>query len=189
MLTAGVKTPLAVCIEIDTYERVDGLETSLHGLVHGLARDNTGSLELNSLSLVGDDGTLTVDGLTESIDDTAEHAGTDGNVDDRTGSLDNISFLNFSIVTKHDNTNVVGFEVEGHTLDAGVELNHLTGLDLGETEDTGDTVTDGDNSTELLKVILQKSAVRHPLARSLLRVSAVVWELGTSCGERTRVWR
>ena len=128
----------------------------MHGLVHGLARDNAGGLGLNSLSLVGDNGTLAVDGLTESIDDTAEHAGADGNVDDGTGSLDNISFLNFSIVTKHDNTNVVGFEVEGHTLDAGVELNHLTGLDFGETEDTGNTISNGDNSSEFLKVVLNR---------------------------------
>ncbi len=156
---------------IVTYQGVDGLEAGLHGLVHRLARDNTGSLELDSLSLVGDDGTLTVDGLTESIDDAAKHAGANWHVDDGTGSLDNISFLNFSIVTKHDNTNVVGFEVKGHTLDAGVELHHLTGLDLGETEDTGNTVTDGDDSTELLKVILQKWAVRHPFERLPLCVS------------------
>ena len=128
--------------------------------MHGLAGNNTGGLKLNSLSRVGDDGTFTVDGLTEGINNTAKHAGADGHVDNGTGSLDNISFLNFSIVTKHDNTNVVGFEVKGHTLDTGVELNHLTGLNFGETENTGNTVTDGDNSTELLKVILQKMKIR-----------------------------
>lgn len=58
------------------------------------------------------------------------------------------------IVTKNDNTNIISFQVEGHTLDAGVELDHLTSLDLGETENTGDTITNGDHSTELLKVVL-----------------------------------
>ena len=52
------------------------------------------------------------------------------------------------IVTKDDNTNVISFQVEGHTLDAGVELDHLTSLDLGQTEDSGDTITDGDDRTE-----------------------------------------
>ena len=89
----------------------------MHRLVHRLSGDDTGGLELNSLSLIGEDGALTVDGVAESVDNAAEHAVTDGDVDDGTGSLDYISFLNFSIVTKHDNTNVVRLEVQGHTLD------------------------------------------------------------------------
>ena len=45
------------------------------------------------------------------------------------------------IVTEDDNTNIISFQVEGHTLDTGGELDHLTGLDLGETENSGDTIT------------------------------------------------
>ena len=45
------------------------------------------------------------------------------------------------VVTEDDNTNVISFQVEGHTLDAGVELDHLTSLDLGKTEDSCDTIT------------------------------------------------
>jgi len=45
------------------------------------------------------------------------------------------------IVTEHDNTNIISFQVEGHTLDATAELNHLTSLDLGKTEDSGNTIT------------------------------------------------
>jgi hypothetical protein len=58
------------------------------------------------------------------------------------------------IVTEDDNTNIISFQVEGHTLDAGAKLDHLTGLNLGETENTGNTITDGDNSTELLQIVL-----------------------------------
>lgn len=58
------------------------------------------------------------------------------------------------IVTEDDNTNIISFQVEGHTLDTRGELDHLTGLDLGETENSGDTITDGDHSTELLQVVL-----------------------------------
>ena len=32
--------------------------------------------------------------------------------------------------TENDNTDVVGFQVEGHALQAGAELNHLLGLKL-----------------------------------------------------------
>ena len=58
------------------------------------------------------------------------------------------------IVTEDDNTNIISFQVEGHTLDARGELHHLTSLDLGQTENTGDTITDRDNSTEFLEVVL-----------------------------------
>ena len=61
---------------------------------------------------------------------------------------------NLPIVTEDDNTDVVRLQVEGHTLNAGLELHHLTGLDLGETEDSGDTVTNGDGRTELLQIVL-----------------------------------
>ena len=62
--------------------------------------------------------------------------------------------LHLPIVTEDDNTNIISFQVEGHTLDAGAELHHLTSLDLGQTEDTGNTITNGDHSTELLQVVL-----------------------------------
>lgn len=79
-----------------TYQGVDGLETSLHGFVDGLSGDDTRGLQLDSLSLVRQDGTFTINGVAEGVDDTAEHAGTDWDIDDGAGSLHNISFLNFS---------------------------------------------------------------------------------------------
>jgi hypothetical protein len=69
------------------------------------------------LALIRQNRAFTIDGITESINNTAKHAIADGHVYNATSSLDNISFLNFSIVTEHDNTNVVGFEVESHTFD------------------------------------------------------------------------
>ena len=79
-----------------TYERVDGLETSLHGLVHGLSGDDTGGLELDSLAKIALDGAVAIDGVAEGVDNTTEHALTDGDIDDRTCSLDNITFLDLS---------------------------------------------------------------------------------------------
>ena len=64
--------------------------------------------------------------------------------------------LYLPIVAENDNTDVVSLQVESHTLGARLELHHLTSLDLGETEDSGDTITDGDDSTEFLQVILQQ---------------------------------
>jgi len=60
---------------------IDGLETSLHGLVDGLTGKNAGSLELGTTLLLGVKGTLAVDGVAEGVNDTAEKLGTDGDID------------------------------------------------------------------------------------------------------------
>ena len=62
--------------------------------------------------------------------------------------------LYLPIVAENDNTDVVSLQVESHTLGARLELHHLTSLDLGETEDSGDTVTNGDGGTEFLQIVL-----------------------------------
>lgn len=74
---------------------------------------------------------------------------------DSSNATTSLRSLYLPIVTQDDNTDVVSLEVEGHALNAGLELNHLSGLDLGESEDTGDTITDGDDGSELLEVILR----------------------------------
>ena len=63
--------------------------------------------------------------------------------------------LYLPIVTQDDNTDVVSLQVESHALDSRLEFHHLTGLHLGETEDSGDTITDGDNRSEFLEIVLR----------------------------------
>ena len=140
-----------------TYEGIDTLKAGLHGLSDGLSGDNSGGLELNSLSLGGLDGTKSINGNTKGVDDSSEESMTDWDIDNGSGSLDDISFLDFSIVTQDDDTDVISLQVKGHSLDTGVELNHLSGLDLGETEDTGNTISNGDNSSEFLQVVLKNT--------------------------------
>ena len=79
-----------------TYKRVDGLESSLHWLVHRFSWDNTWSLQFNSLTSVGLDWSLSIDSVSEWIDDTSEHTLTNGHINNRSGSLDNIAFLDLS---------------------------------------------------------------------------------------------
>merc|ERR1719350_2222889 len=62
-------------------------------------------------------------------------------------------FFNLPIVAQDDNTDVVRLQVESHALDSRLELHHLTGLHLGETEDSGNTITDGDNGSELHEIV------------------------------------
>ena len=127
----------------DRDERVDGLETSLHWLVDGSSRQDTRCLELSLCPLLGVDWALSVDGVAQSVDDSTEKFGSDWNLHDLTGSLDSVAFSDQSIVTEDGDTDVVCLEVEAHSSDTRGEFNHFFGLDISETVDTGDTVTDG----------------------------------------------
>lgn len=120
---------------------VDGLETGLDGLRDGLTGENTGSLELGTGSLGGLDGALAIDGVTESVDDTAEKLHTDGNVDNLTGTLDGLTLLDETVRTEKNDTDLAGLEVHAHALDTGGELDELLSLDVGHTVNTGDTIT------------------------------------------------
>ena len=132
-------------IEAKTHrdQRVDRLETGLHWLVDGSSGQDTWGLELGLGSVGGLDGSLSVNGVTESVDDSTQKSWSDWDIDNLTGSLDGVTFLDETIVTEDGNTDVVGFQVEAHSSDTRRELNHLLGLDVSETVDTGDTISNG----------------------------------------------
>ena len=58
------------------------------------------------------------------------------------------------VVIEDDDTDIVCFQVEGHSSDAGSELDHFSCLDLVEADDSGDTVSDTDDSAEFFDIIL-----------------------------------
>jgi hypothetical protein len=49
---------------------------------------------------------------------------------------------------------LAGFQVHAHALDTGGELDQFFGLDIAHAMDTGNTVTDGQNTTCLSKTRL-----------------------------------
>mmetsp|Transcript_17526 Transcript_17526/g.50909 ORF Transcript_17526/g.50909 Transcript_17526/m.50909 type:complete len:599 (-) Transcript_17526:209-2005(-) len=132
------------------HERVDGLKPSLHGLVHRLARDDTRRLHLDTLAghLAGD-GALAVDSVAQGVDHAAEHAHPHRHVNDGARALDGIALLNLAVVAEDHNTDVVVLQVERHTLDAAVELNHLSSLHLVEAVHARNTVSNGEHLANL----------------------------------------
>jgi len=72
---------------------VDRLETGQHGLRNGGTREDTRGLDLSTSTFLGVDRTLSIDGVTESVDDTSEHLRSNGNVDNVSGTLDCVTFL------------------------------------------------------------------------------------------------
>lgn len=97
---------------------VDGLETGLYGLVDGATGQNAGGLELRTALLLGVEGALAVDGVAEGVDDTTEQLGADGDVDNFSGTLDDLALLDETVGTEKHDTDLAGFEVHAHALDA-----------------------------------------------------------------------
>jgi hypothetical protein len=85
---------------LSTYESINRLKASLHRFVHGFSGDNSWGLQLNSLTLVRDDWTQSIDGFTEWVQNATEQTFTDGYIDDGTGPLHNVAFLDFSVTRK-----------------------------------------------------------------------------------------
>src|SRR3546814_7329099 len=83
-----------------------------------------------------------VDRIAEAIDDAAEQTLADGNVDDRSGALNGVAFLDLGVAAEDHDADIVGFEVQCHALHAVGEFDHFTGLDIVEAVDAGDAVAD-----------------------------------------------
>jgi hypothetical protein len=131
----------------DGDEGVDGLEAGRHRLMHRLARNDAGGLHVHTGALGGLDRTLAVDRIAERVDDAAQQLLADRHVHDRAGALHGLAFLDVAVRAEDHDADVVGFEVQGHATHAVLELDHFAGLDLVETEDARNAVTDRENLT------------------------------------------
>src|SRR5690606_36152027 len=126
----------------DRDQGVNGLQTGRHRLVHRLARNDARRLDVHAPTLGSLDRPLAVNRVAERVHDTAEQRRTDRHLDDGAGALYDVAFLDVAVVTEDDDADIVGLEVLRHTADAAGEFHHLAGLDIVETVDAGDTVTD-----------------------------------------------
>jgi hypothetical protein len=101
------------------HQRIDGLDTGLHGLSHRNTWNDAGSLDTDTETGLGVQWSFAIDGVTQSVNDTAQDLLADWHVDNGAGTLDNVAFLDQLVVTEYYNTDVVGLQIEGHTLSKG----------------------------------------------------------------------
>src|SRR6266700_1494521 len=132
----------------DRDQGVDRLQPGRHRLVYRFARNDAGRLDVDPLALGRLDRALAVDRIAERIDHTAEQALADRRVDDGAGALDGLAFLDLAVGAENHDADIVGFEIERHAAGAVLELDHLSGLDVVEPIDAGDTVADGQNLSD-----------------------------------------
>src|SRR5207245_4910321 len=84
----------------------------------------------------------------ERVDDAAEQALAARRIHHGAGPLDGLAFLDVAVSAEDHDTDVVGFEVQRHAAGAVLEFDHFTGLDVIQTIDAGDTVTDGQHLSD-----------------------------------------
>src|SRR6185312_16064719 len=127
----------------DRDQGIDRLQACGHRLVHRLARNDAGRLDVDAAAFGRLNRTLAVDRVAERVDDATQEALADRRIDDGAGALHRLAFLDLAVGTEDHDTDVVAFEIERHAAGAVLEFDHLTGLDVVETVDAGDTVADG----------------------------------------------
>ena len=99
----------------DRNHAVDGLDTGLHGLLHGLTVDNTRRDALNGVQLHGENGALAVDGAPEGVHNTADHGFADRHGHNFTRTANFATFANLLVVTQKHGADLILFEVHGDT--------------------------------------------------------------------------
>src|SRR5690606_27569196 len=87
----------------DRDQSVDGLEAGRHRFVNRLARQNARSLDVDAATFGVNDRALAVDRVAETVDHAAEEARTNRGVHDGAGTLDDVAFLDGTVIAEdHD---------------------------------------------------------------------------------------
>ena len=148
----------------DGDHRVDGQDARLHGLVHRLAGDNAGSLELHGAHALGLDGALAVDGHAERVDHTAEHLPARRNFHDTAGRADLVVLPDCRDIAEKHGADLVFFEVLGQTVDGlaalADEFEELACHGVAQAVDAGDAVADLDNGSDLARLDVDLQGVK-----------------------------
>src|SRR5207248_10863601 len=126
----------------DRDHRVDRLDTRLQRLLHGLARDDSRSLEFERTVLVGLDWTLTVEWVAERVDHAAEQRIADRNARDLARASHRLALLHVLPLAEERRPDVVLLEVEREPYDTVLELEHFHRDAVLEPVDAGNPVTD-----------------------------------------------
>ena len=137
----------------DRNHGVDGQDAGLHRLVNGLTMNNARSLELDRAGALGLDLALTVKRHAQRVHDTAEQSLAGRNLDQTTGGLNRVVFLDCCDIAQQNGAHFILFEVLCHTVDnlagrAG-ELQKFACHRIFQAINASDTVAHLDDGTRL----------------------------------------
>ena len=145
----------------DGNHRVNGLQSGLERFLHGLSVDNTRclSVEWHFESAGQVDVSLTVDGLSERIDDASEHVVVHADGSNTLGTLHHLAFLDTAGRTQEHAAHIVLLEVHHDSHSAVLELQQLVGLCIAQAIDTSHAVAHGEYGTHFVEVLLSAQTV------------------------------
>ncbi len=136
----------------DVRHRVDRLDPGLEGLLHGLAVDDAGRLELERAAVARLDRRTAVEGVAERVDDAADQRVADRDARHAPGALRGVAFLDLLPLAEQRGADVVLLEVEREPGDPVLELEHLQRDGGLEAVDAGDSVADLEDGPDLGEV-------------------------------------
>ena len=129
--------------------RVNRHDAGLHWLVDPAALDDAGCDFFHRIEFRGLDRSLSVERLAEGIDDAAEEALADRNLQQLAGGFDLRAFGDRGVVAKDDHADFGVFQVERQAVDAAGKFQHLIEHRSAETFDARDAVTDFADDTDI----------------------------------------
>ena len=139
----------------DRNHGVNRLQTCLNRLANGLTFNNARSNFFNNVKLSCFDRAFTVNRLTQGVNNAAFQCGSDGNLQNAAGSLNDIAFGNMCVVAQNNGTDGISFKVKSKTVCVIREFKHFALHHVRKTMNTANTVGNGDNRTFSAKVGVQ----------------------------------
>ena len=113
-----------------------------------------GALTSTRRALRALDRALAVDRVAERVDDAAQEPLAPRHVDDGAGALDDVAFLDVTVLAEDHDTDIVGLKIQRHPPDSAREFDHLAGLDIVEPVDPGNAVADREHLADLGDICL-----------------------------------
>ena len=117
--------------------------------MNGFTWDDARRFNVSNVTRRGFDWALAVQRVAQTINNATQQLWANWNVNDGVGALNSVTFFNVTVGTKDNNTYVVAFQVQRHPHDTTREFDHLTRLNIVQTINAGDTVTDGKHTANL----------------------------------------
>ena len=109
-------------------------------MYYGLSGDNTGSHSFNFTIIFRLDGSFTVNGLSQCIDNTSDHGIPDRDFHHASGCLYNITFADIVLAAQKYGTYVVLFKVKHHAVYLAGEFKQFTLHGIFQSMHTGNTI-------------------------------------------------
>src|SRR5581483_1644716 len=128
---------------------VDGFDAGVKGLLHALALDHAGSLDLQAASFGSLQVTLTVQGDSHRIHHAAQKFLASGNLGNASSQMKRVPFMHFAGLAHENGPDYVGFQVEGDAIDLIGEFQQFAGHGILEPVNDRDAVAHLQDLTNL----------------------------------------